>query len=83
MAGGCEPQRHKQALPPKAFGADPSGKILRDRDLSVALARDAEAVEDCARRVGAVEGVKVNSRNVVIQKIVELSPCVYPHLRSD
>ena len=68
----CEPQGHKQKSPPKAFGADPPGKILRDRDLCVALTRNAEAVEDCPRRVGAIEGIEVDSGNVVIQKIVTL-----------
>jgi hypothetical protein len=30
-------------------------RILKDRDLGVALTGNAEAVEDCPRRVGAVE----------------------------
>jgi hypothetical protein len=47
-------------------------RALCERDLFVALAWDAEAVEDCARRVGAVEGVEMDSGNVVIQKIVTL-----------
>ena len=34
--------------------------------------RNAEAVEDCPCRVGAIEGVEVNSCDVVIQKIVTL-----------
>ena len=46
--------------------------VLSDRDLSIALTRDAEAVEDCARGVGAVEGVEVDSGNVVVQEIVAL-----------
>ena len=40
-------------------------EILTDRDLRVALAGNAEAVEDCPRRVGAVEGVEVNCGNVM------------------
>jgi hypothetical protein len=64
--GGCEPQGHKQTSPPKAFGADPPGKILSDRDLCVSLTGNAEAVQDCARRVGAVERVEMNSGYVVI-----------------
>jgi hypothetical protein len=38
----------------------------------VALTGNAEAIEDCARRVGAIEGVEVNSGYVVIQEIVTL-----------
>lgn len=38
---------------------------LSGRDLSVALTGNTEAVEDCARGVGAVEGVEVNSGNVL------------------
>ena len=45
---------------------------LSDRGLGVALAGDAEAVEDGARGVGAVEGVEVNSGDVVVQEIVAL-----------
>jgi hypothetical protein len=45
---------------------------LCDWDLGVALARDAEAAEDCARRVGAIEGVEMSSDNVVVQEIVAL-----------
>jgi hypothetical protein len=45
---------------------------LRDRDLGVAVARNAEAVEDSPGRVGAVEGVEVNSGDVVVQEVVTL-----------
>ena len=34
------------------------------------LTWNAEAVEGCALRVGAVEGVEVNAGNVVIQEVV-------------
>lgn len=36
-------------------------RTLGDRDLGVAMARNVEAVEDGARRVGAVEGLEVDS----------------------
>jgi hypothetical protein len=63
--GACAPQQTS------LDGAvDPSG--LSDRDLGVALARNSEAVEDCARGVGAVEGVEMDSGDVVIQEIVAL-----------
>ena len=68
--GGCEPQRHKQTSPDGA--ADPPGRILSDRDLCVALARNAEAVEDCPRRVGTVEGVEMDSGDVVIDRFAQL-----------
>ena len=46
---------------------------LCDRGLlGVASTGNAEAVEDCARRIGAIESVEVNSGNVVVQKIVTL-----------
>jgi hypothetical protein len=48
-----------------------SEQHLGDRD-GVASTRNAEAVENCPRRVGAVEGVEVDAGYVVIQKIVAL-----------
>ena len=40
--------------------------------MGVALTRNAEAVEDGARRVGAVEGVEMDSGDVVIEEVVAL-----------
>jgi hypothetical protein len=44
-------------LPPGVHGQ----QRLSDRDLGVAPTGNAEAVEDCPRRVGAIEGVEVDS----------------------
>ena len=48
----------------------PPHNALSDRDLGVALTRNAEAVEDRPRRVGAVEGVEMDSGDVVIQEVM-------------
>ena len=47
-------------------------KILGGRDFRVALTGDAEAVEDGARGVGAVEGVEMDSGDVVVEQVVAL-----------
>jgi hypothetical protein len=49
-----------------------SERHLCDRDLGVAPTGNAEAVEDGARRVGAVEGVEMDSGDVVVQEVVAL-----------
>ena len=46
--------------------ADPPGKILTDRGLCVALTRNAKAVEDCPRRVGAIERIEVNPGRMIV-----------------
>jgi hypothetical protein len=48
---------------------------------AVGPTRNAEAVEDGARRVGAVEGVEMDSGYVVIQEVVALCSCVYSDCR--
>ena len=46
--------------------------LLGGRDLCSALAGNAKAIEDGARGVGAVEGVEMNSGDVVVEEIVAL-----------
>src|SRR5438105_78540 len=48
------------------------GPALGARGLWIAATGNAEAVKDCPRRVGAIEGVEVNSGHFVVQKIVTL-----------
>src|SRR6188508_713643 len=67
---GCEREGHKRSSPPKAFG--PIHFELRDRNRRVALAGNAEAVEDGSRGVGAVESVEMDAGDVVVQEVVTL-----------
>ena len=50
----------------------PSGKTLINRRLGLLPAGNTQAIKDDPRSVGAIERVKVNAGDVVVQKVVAL-----------